>query len=297
LWVLVLLAAMAVSVAYSQRLELAMAANFKEEREARALVEAGIEFMVLQVLSQWGQPEPEDWRADGMVRPWSFGGRTIGVAAAPETARIDINMAMPEQFDALFKSVGLEDAEAQRLRDVILDWRDGDDQHLLHGAEDPEYRRAGLPYGAKDGNFETVEELRQLLDMTPEIYSRIAPALTVYSARRTVNPFYAPPQVLAALPGMTDAELHAYLQLRTYNMQHNLPVPFPNGVNPIYLEQGQIPIYRIYAETALSGGGKVRGEAVVNIGPSGQTRYQVLERGYAPLGAPAGGSVETDRER
>jgi general secretion pathway protein K len=286
LWVLVLLTVMAVSLALTQRLELAMTANVKEEREARALVAAGIEFMTLQLLLQRGRPEPENWQADGLLRPWSFAGRSIGVAATPETARIDLNMATPELLESLLRSAGLEDADAQRLRDVILDWRDSDDQHLLHGAEDPEYRAAGLPYGAKDANFESVEELRQLLGMTAAVYDRIAPALTVFSARRTVNPLFAAPQVLAALPGMTPEELQAYLLLREGNRQLGLPVPPPNGINPIYLEQGHIPIYRVYAETAIEGGGKVRGEAVVNLGAAGRRGYSVLERSNAPAVVP-----------
>jgi general secretion pathway protein K len=296
LWVLVLLSAMAVSLALTQRLELAMTANVKEEREARALVAAGIEFMTLQLLLQRGQPESEDWPADGLVRPWAFEGHPIGVAATPETARIDLNMATPEMLESLLRSVGLEDADVQRLRDVIVDWRDGDDQHLLNGAEDPEYDSAGLPYGAKDANFESVEELRQLLGMTPEAYARISPALTVHSARRTVNPLFAAPAVLAALPGMTPEELQAYLQLRDMNRQQRLPVPPPAGVNPMYLEQGQIPIYRVYAEAAVSGGGMVRGEAVVNLGASERRGYQVLERSNAPAVVPQAAPVEQDRE-
>ena len=34
---------------------------------------------------------------------------------------------------------------------------------MLNGAEDADYEAEGLPYGAKDGPFQSVEELRQVL--------------------------------------------------------------------------------------------------------------------------------------
>jgi len=296
LWVLVLLSAMAISQSLTQRLEVAMTANVKDERAARALVDAGIEFMTLELLMQRGITNPEKWAADGLLRPWSFDGAVVGVAATAETARIDLNMATPEMLEALFKSSGMEEEEAQRLRDAIVDWRDGDSNHLLAGAEDPEYEAAGLPYGAKDANFESVEELRQVLGVTEDIYQRIAPALTVHSARRTVNPLLASPQVLGAIPGMTPEQVQAYLDLRESHREQGFPVPLPPGVSPMYVEQGQIPIYRVYAETTVEGGGKVKGEAVVNLGASNPRGYDVLERSYAPLVVPPAAPVEEDQE-
>jgi general secretion pathway protein K len=54
------------------------------------------------------------------------------------------------------------------LVDAILDWRDEDDLHLVNGAEDPDYKAAGLPYGAKDGPFDSLEELQQS-DIAPRL--------------------------------------------------------------------------------------------------------------------------------
>jgi len=38
--------------------------------------------------------------------------------------------------------------------------------------------------------------------MTPELYRRVEPALTVYSGRQLLDPQFAPPGALAALPGL-----------------------------------------------------------------------------------------------
>ncbi len=294
LWVLVLLTTMAVSMSTTQRLELNMAANLTQERQARALVDAGIEFMALHLLMQRSGPEAEQWKADGLARPWRFQGRTIQVAATPENARIDLNVATPEILQELLLSAGVEDARATEIRDAILDWRDADDQRQLNGAEDPQYKEAGRPYGAKDAAFDSVEELRMVLGMTPEIFESVASALTVHSRRRTVNPLFASRQVLSALPGMDQTRLEDYIALRSQNQQQGLAVPAPVGVNRMYLEMGKTPIYRVYAETEMPEGGVVKGEVVLNIASRGRGGLSYIERSYAPRAAPARAPLETE---
>jgi general secretion pathway protein K len=48
-----------------------------------------------------------------------------------------------------------------------------------------------------------------VLDITPELYRRIEPALTVYSGRQFVDPLFATPAVLAALPVLVNAHAAA----------------------------------------------------------------------------------------
>lgn len=294
LWVLVLLTTMAISMSTTQRLELNMAANLTQERQARALVDAGIEFMALQLLLQRTGPEEEKWKADGMARPWRFNDRTVYVAATPENGRIDVNVATPEMLEELLRSVGLEDAQAAQIRDAILDWRDADDQRQLNGAEDPQYEDAGRPYGAKDAAFASVEELRMVLGITPAIFDAIASALTVHSRRRTVNPLFASRQVLSAMPGMDETAVDDYIALRTQNQAQGLAVPAPTGVNRMYLEMGKTPIFRVYAETEMPEGGMVKGEVVLNIASRGRGGLSYIERSYAPRATPGRAPLDTE---
>src|SRR3546814_16905132 len=67
------------------------------------------------------------------------------------------------------------------------------------GAEDPAYASAGLAWGAKDAQFDTVAEVEQVLGMTPAIYARAAPLLTVYSGQARPDPNFASGEVLQAL--------------------------------------------------------------------------------------------------
>ena len=87
------------------------------------------------------------------------------------------------------------------LVDAIADFRDKDDLKRLNGAEDSAYSAAGREYGPKNSRFETVDELRRVLGVTPDMYARLAPLVTVYSGRRGFNPVTAPHALLLALPG------------------------------------------------------------------------------------------------
>jgi general secretion pathway protein K len=50
--------------------------------------------------------------------------------------------------------------------------------------------------------------------MTPQLFDALAPALTVYSQTPWVDPSFAPPEVLRALPGMDEGALAGLLQAR-----------------------------------------------------------------------------------
>src|SRR5262249_56768073 len=100
------------------------------------------------------------------------------------------------------ESVGLSCAAASRLVDKIRDWRDSTGLRRLNGAAAPDYRAAGLSYGPRNGPFQSVDELKLVMDMTPELFRRVEPALTVYSGRQFIDPQFAPREALLALPTM-----------------------------------------------------------------------------------------------
>lgn len=286
LWVLVLLTVMAGSISMTQRSTLTMTINMKQERIGRALVDAGIEFMTMQLLKRRRSTPDEKWPADGLLREWQFNDSIVRIAATPETARIDLNMATPELLDRLLESVGVDQETAPKIRDAILDWRDPDSNHRLNGVEDDDYEDAGLAYGARDAKFMTVDELRQVLGMTDEVYEAIAPALTVHSRQRTINPALASERVLRALPGMDEDRLATYLEIRNQHREQDLSVPMPVGVNKKYVGKSNVTVYRIYAETQLADMGVIAGEVIINIGRGNSKKYEVEQRNFSPSEVP-----------
>jgi general secretion pathway protein K len=124
----------------------------------------------------------------------------------------------------------------------------------LNGAEDNAYLAAGKPYGAKDGPFDSVEELQLVLGMTPELYRRLKPALTVYSRQPGINPAVASPEVLLAIPGMGVNTVEQYMALREQNRKDGLPPPQPPLVDRHYIARTTGRTYSIHAQARLQSG-------------------------------------------
>ena len=85
------------------------------------------------------------------------------------------------------------------LADAIIDFRDEDNEKGRNGAERRDYDSAGLSYGPKNEPFQLVDELVYVLGMTPNIYRRVAPLLTVRGQEERPHLYTAPLEVRAAM--------------------------------------------------------------------------------------------------
>jgi general secretion pathway protein K len=63
--------------------------------------------------------------------------------------------------------------------------------------------------------FLALEDLRDVPGVTPEIYDRASPFLTVFSATDRINPISASREVLLSLPGADQREIEAYIAARS----------------------------------------------------------------------------------
>ncbi|MGH8471013.1 MAG: general secretion pathway protein GspK [Gammaproteobacteria bacterium] len=198
LWVVALLSIVAASLAFSMRTETTLAHDLVAQAQARALADAGVYRGILE-LTNPDRLRLRRWRGDGSLHRIRFGGATITVSLQDEAGKIDLNSAQRGLLDALLRGSGIEDERRDALLDAIEDWRDPDSLRRLNGAEDQEYEAAGRTHGAKDGAFNTVEELQQVLGVTPRWFKRLRPALTVHSHSAGIDERVAPPEVLRAL--------------------------------------------------------------------------------------------------
>jgi general secretion pathway protein K len=211
LWGLVLLAVIAAAFTTETRTEVTLARNLVENAKAKALADAGVHAAMLGLHHREVEKR---WRADGTVYSMASGEGEVSIVINDEAGKIDLNAAPDELIQGLLAAVGLEEAEAQALTAAIADFRDPDDETHLGGAEDAEYRAAGLARGPKNKPFEAVEELHQVLGMTREVYALAAPGLTVHSRSKGVDVTVAPEIVLRALPGVDAEAVEAFTQQR-----------------------------------------------------------------------------------
>ena len=196
LWLVVLMTVIGASHARNMRIETSLAFNHVGTARARALAEAGINRAIMELFVS---DTTTRWPLDGTARQIQLDSGSVNIAIRDASGLLDLNKADAVQLEAVLKAAGAEEALSQELADAILDWRDKDQLRRLHGAEDSDYRHAGLAWGARDGLFASVDELRYVLGMTHELFERLAPYLTVHSARSDVNLKYAPAWLFSVL--------------------------------------------------------------------------------------------------
>jgi general secretion pathway protein K len=227
LWLLALLTLIGLNLSTSSRIELQLTANLKAAAAAAHAADAGVNW------AQWSlmQANTAGWLADGSTRSLELDGLQITVALFDEQGKIDLNEAGGELLRGLFLAVELSDEEALALSEAILDWRDEDDERRPQGAEVDEYLAAGLKPPA-NRPFERLGDLRRVLGMSPALYARVAPALTLLSNKAEVNPLMAPPLVLQALPGLGVESIEQYIEVRRRNYADGISPPMLVGVDP-----------------------------------------------------------------
>ncbi|HET7728891.1 MAG TPA: hypothetical protein VFK48_02550 [Usitatibacter sp.] len=223
LWVSVLLTVVASSFIVERRTEAIVVRNSISLARAEGAADAGVHRGIYDMYRS--DNAPERWKRDGSVQEWSFDSIPVRVEMRDESAKIDINTASEPLLRGLLASSGLNDADAAKLLDAILDWRDRDALKRPNGAEEPDYRDAGLPYKPANSAFQAIEELQLVLGMRPDLYRRLAPSITVFSRQPGVNPQIASREVLLAIPGLTPEIVDRYIVDREEARRQGLPLP------------------------------------------------------------------------
>ncbi|GHA85355.1 type II secretion system protein K [Lysobacter bugurensis] len=260
LWLVALLTALVGGFALVARVEHLQGRVLVGGIEAGTAARAGLEYALMRLAIT----EPRrQWRPDGRAYDWAFDGADVEVAIIDENGKVDINQADMTLLTGLIRAVGVEAAQAGRIAAAIVDWRDPDPlTQPAGGGEDPDYAAAGLPYGAKDAEFESIAELEQVLGMTPEVYASLAPHVTVYSGRSRPEPAFASAEVLTAL-GLDGERVDA--QRRQWDPSSGQP-PGPGG--EAWLNGSPSGTYSIRSRARLPDGRRAELRATVRIGGS-----------------------------
>lgn len=251
LWLIVLLTSLVGAFALTARIESLQGRMASEGLVAEEAARAGIEYALVRV----NDNDPRrQWRPDGRDYVWRFDRAALRIKIVDESAKINLNLADATLLAGLWRTLGVEQDQAARLASAIIDWRDPDPlSQAQGGAEDPQYAEAELPYGAKDAPFETVAELQQVLGITPELYAKAEPYLTVYGTLQVPDASFAEGTVLQAMG----------LNAETVLQQRNAPVD--SGVTQPFVGFGS-GTYSIDSRARLPNGREAVLRAVVRTG-------------------------------
>ena len=208
LWILAALATLATIFSiYLSNSAQALAVN-DMGLQAEALVSASLELTTYQLMVAGDKARP----AQGAFH-FRLDSADVLVNFSSEAARVDLNFASREMLANLFAVLGADQEAAKEHADRIIGWRTrpkagaANDEEALYGA-------AGLAYSPRQSLFNHVNELGLVLGLPPVLVDRALPYLTVFSGSSNVDVLTAPPEIIAALPGMTPSALKDFLNQR-----------------------------------------------------------------------------------
>jgi general secretion pathway protein K len=200
---------------------------------------------------------------------------SVQIEYMSEAARINLNMAPRGTIAGLFMALGAPANAADQYASRVVAWRS---QPRSNDEEQGMYRAAGLNYLPRRGPFNSADELWLVLGLPVPLVERAMSFVTVYSGMAEINVMDAAPEVLAALPGMTQQKLNAFLDQRK-----DLPPDDPEFVIGALggRQQGATvtgsEAYRVRMRITLADGKQRTPEAVILIrGPGEKEAFRVL---------------------
>lgn len=234
LWVLALLSVIVGQFCHAMRTETNITRNYTEKAQARYIALAGLNMAINELVKERNAPPQtrsvqeqempgtDRWRINAENRAIPFANGWFQVFIDNESGKVDLNTAGPELLNMLLNRFDIPEKEKSIIVDSILDWRDPDDLHRLNGAENDYYGRLSDPYEAKNGDFDSIEELLLVRGVTQEIfYGGLKEMLTAIPAGLSrgnstgININAASPAMLLALPALTETDVAAIVDFRS----------------------------------------------------------------------------------
>lgn len=175
LWVFIFLFVIAFDFSSSVREEGLATHRYAQEAEGYYLALAGFQQGIYELLrqsAQTGQVTVEQG-SDLFEAGWKKGNLGDGVYEVrfvDEAGKFNLNRVDENTLRSIFTHLGIDQKLVNILTDSIMDWRDDDDLHRLNGAESDYYQTLSPPYTAKNGLFDSVEDLLWVRGVTPELF-------------------------------------------------------------------------------------------------------------------------------
>ena len=174
LWVFIFLFVVAFEFSASVRDEALAAHRYGDETQGYYLALAGFERALFDFLQQAasGRGQQSQASTDLFAGTWTDGpaGSGYRFRLIDEGGKININRIDENKLRSIFANLGIEEPRRSILVDSIMDWRDPDDLHRINGAESDYYQSLPVPYSAKNGPFDTVEDLLWLRGVTTALF-------------------------------------------------------------------------------------------------------------------------------
>jgi general secretion pathway protein K len=267
LWTIALMSALAMAAAVSFRGFAGITAVGRDRVQGDALLTAGLEMAAGVVSSLGDTPLTE--------REITVDLSTGAVRArfSDEGGRIDVGKAPAAVLASLLRFVGAPEQEAQGVAQRIVEWRRRNIARPADAGTAPRNDLTKKPDAEQP--FADVREVAQVPGMAPAWLAAMPPLTTVFGSE-TVNPLTASARVIAALPGVSRAQLEAFLAARRSFPADAGRLAAMFGAGQSYLAAKQQRVVAVELTAALTDGYAAAAHAVIVLLPQDSQPYRVL---------------------
>ena len=231
LWAVTLMTILVAALAAQVRLSARAAFFQQDDLQAWAEQLSALNHAQMMILLEKMPPPPGDastFGEDPRARLYRFDGRLLPVSDQrnvriwDHAGKINLHALNGPRLRALLeKRLGAE-ATPERIATLLAawnDWQDLNESAGINGAESDYYQQLPQPYRARNGRFESVEELllvRGFADLFADV--DLDAAFTLYGEERQLNLNLATVEALRLLPGLDEALIRDIIAFRADNI-------------------------------------------------------------------------------
>ena len=197
-----LLMIMLISAQQQARGHLELAGIVKEHSDLNLdLISVEAELLFLLTTNEWSDLVKAGGKFPAINfygKEFEFGGAQVRIQDI--AGLLSINSPNRTSFSALTKALFNDELLGVRIADELMDWRDADQTRSEYGAEQADYGNVKV----RNAGIQTLDEIRFLKSVTPDIYQKLRPYLTVF--RGGENIMNMPSELLMSRFSSTVAE-------------------------------------------------------------------------------------------
>lgn len=203
-----LMVAVVVEMIHQVYVDTSLSRGFRDGQQASILAESGAtggaKLLQMSLLNQKYTSLSDQW-----ATPFKIDDEvgSLEITINEESGKININSLVQEKGEnepftmAALKRLGTRLKIQEDVWGAVADWLDSNDLPQSGGVESPYYQTLKPPYNARNGKLMTLTELSLVKGVTPEIFGKLRPYLTIFSdtPNSSININTASEEVLTAL--------------------------------------------------------------------------------------------------
>jgi general secretion pathway protein K len=273
LWTIALCSTLAMATSVTFRSFVGIVAIDQDRVRGDALLKAGLEVAARLAM---------DWPDKPLLdRETTFDLSTgsVSVQISDEGGRIDIGKAPADFLAHLLLAVGAPQSQAEAVAQSIIRWRSRDEAQ----SENADLSKPPTEE-AHERFFADVDQIAEVPGMRPEWVAAIRPLTTVFGTE-TVNPLTAPDGVVAAVPGVDQDQLAAFLAARRSSPNDATRLATILGAGQRFVAAKPQQVVSIELAAMLADGYSAAAHAVIVLLPHDQQPYRLLV--WTPLRSSA----------